>query len=74
MRADKRAIIEILETRPLASECVLVLEHYVMKMKLEAAGWMLAECCNTLDIGADPRELDVTDMLSRMSKELGWGE
>ena len=46
------------------------LELYVEKQRMEAAGWMQAECCTSLDRGEDPRQADVAELISRMEQDL----
>ena len=44
--------------------------HRLSDDACEALGWMLAECCNILDKGEDPREADVPDMIERCRYDL----
>ena len=44
--------------------------HRLSDDACEALGWMLAECCNILDEGEDPREVHVVDMIERCRYDL----
>jgi hypothetical protein len=41
------------------------LEAYVAEVRVEALGWMLADCCVFLDKGDDPRKRNVPEILER---------
>jgi hypothetical protein len=45
-------------------------ETYLQQVRMEALGWMHAECCIILDNGGDPRTVDIPDILSRAFKDL----
>ena len=47
-----------------------ILLRYIEKQRVEALGWMLAECCASLDAGVDPRYADQGEILNRALKEL----
>ena len=66
MIKDANEVIDIVMT---------VQEHsgllrYIQKQRVEALGWMLAECCASLDAGVDPRYSDQGEILDRALKEL----
>ena len=52
-------------------EHLFMLEKYVEKVRAEAIGWALADCCVTLDRGEDPRLLEVPDQMRRALVDLG---
>lgn len=76
-RSKIRAILNDLLNVPDApvfsqrAECVDKLEAYIEEVRNEALGWMLAECCTTLDSGGDPRKKEVPEMLGRAISDLG---
>ena len=47
------------------------LEAYVREQRVQALGWMLEECCSTIEKGNDPRKTLIGDMITRAENDLG---
>jgi len=46
------------------------IEQYIERARAEAIGWAHADCCVALDNGFDPRQQEISEMLSRAEHDL----
>jgi hypothetical protein len=46
------------------------LEMYVITQRIEALGWCYAYCCNLLDKGADPRQVEVPELIDAFNEQV----